>query len=80
MLKHTEKKQAYLSEEQFVSNLKNRRIYFIVGEDTNDGEKQTMDRAKRFFFRLYFHLIFVPFKYPIFALSTKTGIKYNHAE
>ena len=44
MLKHTEKKQAYLSEEQFVSNLKNRRIYFIVGEDTNDGEKQTMGR------------------------------------
>ncbi len=38
MLKHTEKMQAYLSEKQFVSNLK------IVGEDTNDGEIPTMGR------------------------------------
>ncbi len=79
MLKHTEKKQAYLSEKK-CQQFENQGRYFIVGEDTNDGEKQTMGRAKRFFFRLYFHLIFVPFKYPIFALSIKTGIKYNHAE
>ncbi len=41
MLKHTEKKQAYLSEEQFVSNLKNRRIILSL------VKTPTMGRNKR---------------------------------
>ena len=52
MLKHTEKKQAFLSEKQFVSNLKIRGIILslvktpTMGQrwgDTNDGEKPVQE-------------------------------------